>query len=336
MGDRIEGLGMAEESSNAGSQRKAGKKVDVGELLKNLKLHDSELDDVFLGKEEMGNLPMVKWMAAAKLLSRKGFSSESLKRTMLVAWNLAQEVTIRDVEPNLFTMQARCLADWKRITEEGPWLFQGCALMTEPFDGATAVPTVVSSRVQVWIQIMRIPPLYRTKEIITQLTSRVGKVMAVELMVVPLADGDFHRVRVSLDSMKPLTRFTPLTPEGQDGMFLQVQFEKIPHHCEHCGLMDHEYMECGTGEFAEEDLQFGAWLKAEEALWRPGTPGMRVPHTFSVHRQAVEEGFEMPMVAGQMQAGTQEQGGQFISGGQRSCRKQHQTHPRIDPRKRLD
>jgi hypothetical protein len=92
--------------------------------------------------------------------------------------------------------------------------------MIEPFDGAIAVPTVVPSRVQVWIQIMCIPPLYRTREIITQLASRVGKVMVVELMAVPSAEGDFHRVWVSLDSMKPLTRFTPLTPEGQARMFL--------------------------------------------------------------------------------------------------------------------
>jgi hypothetical protein len=43
--------------------------------------------------------------------------------------------------------------------------------------------------------------------------------------------------------------------------------------------MDHEYLECGTGEFEKDELQFGLWLKADEALWRPGTPGMRVLRT---------------------------------------------------------
>ncbi|KAK1627312.1 hypothetical protein QYE76_001627 [Lolium multiflorum] len=62
-------------------------------------------------------------------------------------------------------------------------------------------------------------------------------------------------------------------------MFLQVQYEKMSRHCEHCGLMDHEYLECGTGEFEEDELQFGMWLKTDETLSRPGTPGMRVLRT---------------------------------------------------------
>jgi hypothetical protein len=282
---------MAAESSNAGEGRKKGKKADVGELLKNLKLHDSELDDVFLGKEDVGKLPAVKWMAAARVLTRKNFSSESLKKTMTAAWNLAHEVTFRVVADNLFTVQARCLGDWKKITEEGPWLFRGSALMTEPFDGTTMVPSVVPHKVQVWIQIHRIPPRYRTKDIITQLASRVGEVLTVEMAAVPSEAGEFHRARVSLDSLKPLTRFTSLTPEGQGRMFLQVQYEKMPRHCEHCGLMDHEYLECGTGEFEEVELQFGVWLKADEAFWRPGTPGMRVIRTYERTPAAGGRGF---------------------------------------------
>jgi hypothetical protein len=150
--------------------------------------------------------------------------------------------------------------------------------MTEPFDGTTTVPSVVPHKVQVWIQIHRIPARYRTKDIITQLPSRVGEVLAVEMTVVPSEAGEFHRVRVSLDSLKPLTLFTPLTPEGQGRMFLQVKYEKMPCQCEHCGLLDHEYLECGT-EFEDDDLQFGVWLEAVEAFWHPGTPGMRVIRT---------------------------------------------------------
>ncbi|KAM0853885.1 hypothetical protein ACQ4PT_050782 [Festuca glaucescens] len=266
---------MAAESSSKGN-RKGVMNVDVGDLLKKLKLHDAELDDVFLGKEEVGSLPTVKWMAAGKLLTRKVFSPEHVKNTMLTAWSPAQEVSMRGVGTNIFTIQARCLGDWKRITEDGPWPFRGFALMIEPFDGSTPVPVVAPNRVQAWIQIHKIPPLYRTKEVITQLASRVGEVVAVEMMAVPTGSGDFHRVRVKLDPLKPLTRFTPLSPEGQECMYLQVKFEKLPRYCEHCGLMGHEYLQCGSGEFDESELQFGLWMKADEASWRPGTSGMRL------------------------------------------------------------
>jgi hypothetical protein len=55
-----------------------------------------------------------------------------------------------------------------------------------------------------------------------------------------------------------------------------VKYKKIPRYYEHCGLMDHEYMEYSTRESKENELQFGFWMKAEETMWHPGTPGLRV------------------------------------------------------------
>jgi hypothetical protein len=106
----------------------ARKGANVEDLLRKLKLSDVEKDGVFLDKEDRGNLPEVKWMAVGKLLTRKNFSEESLRRTMLAAWNIGHEVTFRASERNLFKIQAHCLGDWKRIMEEGPWLFRDCAL----------------------------------------------------------------------------------------------------------------------------------------------------------------------------------------------------------------
>ncbi|KAM0913525.1 hypothetical protein ACQ4PT_012094 [Festuca glaucescens] len=249
--------------------------LEVNELLKNLKLHGEELNDVVLGQEEVRRWPAVKWLAVARILTKKPFSMQPLKNTMLAAWNPAQDVTFHELEPNLFVLQAHCLGDWKRIMEDGPWLFRGCALMTEPFDGATMVPTVIPSGVQVWAQIHKIPPLFRRKEVIVQLARRVGEFISADLVAVQTMSGVFHRVRVKLDSVKPLTRFVPLALEGSDRMFLQVKYEKLPKYCEHCGLMGHTYLECGTGEHEESERQFGEWMISEEMYWKPGTPGVR-------------------------------------------------------------
>ncbi|KAM0839832.1 hypothetical protein ACQ4PT_060066 [Festuca glaucescens] len=264
-----------EESSKAGEGR-SRKEVDVDELLKNLNLHGEELHDVVLGKEEIKQWPEVKWLAAAKVLTGKSFSMQSLKNSMQAAWNPAHEVSFHALEPNLFVLQAHCLGDWNRIMHEGPWLFRGCALMVEPFDGLTMVPTVTPSSVLAWVQIHKIPPLFRNKEVITQLASRVGEVISVDLAPVQMRTGVFHRVRVKLNSVKPLMRFVPLSVEGSPRMFLQIKYEKMPKYCEHCGLMGHTYLECGTCEYVEAELQFGPWMVAEEAFWRHGTPGMRL------------------------------------------------------------
>jgi hypothetical protein len=249
--------------------------VDVDELLKNLKLHGEELNEVVLGKEEVRRWPAVKWLAAGKVLTRKTYSIQSLKNSLMAAWSTAHDVIFHEVEANLFVLQAFCLGDWKRIMEDGPWLFRGCALMVEPFDGATSIPSVIPKGVQAWVQIHKIPILFRNKEVLNLLAQRVGEIIAVEMSAVQTSGGVFHRVRVMLDSTKPLTRFVPLAMEGSERIFLQIKYEKVPKHCEFCGYMGHTYLECGSGEHEEADLQFGPWMLADETTWKPGTPGAR-------------------------------------------------------------
>ncbi|OEL13346.1 hypothetical protein BAE44_0025635, partial [Dichanthelium oligosanthes] len=39
--------------------------------------------------------------------------------------------------------------------------------------------------------------------------------------------------------------------------------------------MGHVHLDCGTGEHADEDLQFRDWMIADGETWRTGTPRMR-------------------------------------------------------------
>jgi hypothetical protein len=87
--------------------------------------------------------------------------------------------------------------------------------MLEEYDGATPLPSVEPNRVQVWIQIHKIPPLYHTEKILKQLAGKVGEVISVEMKAIPTSGGDFHRARINLLASKPLTRFVTLAPEGQ-------------------------------------------------------------------------------------------------------------------------
>ena len=254
---------MATESSKKGE--------DVESLLMKLKLSEGEKAGVILPKEVRGNLPEVKWMAVARVLTRKAFSDESLKRTMYAAWNTAREVAFNPIGRNLYVLQAFCLGDWKRIMEEGPWLFRDCALMVEEYDGASTNPPAPDA-VLAWIQIHKLPPLFRTEAILTQLAAKVGKVERVEMRVVTTDAGECHRARVRLAADEPLWRFVTLSPEGRPNMMLQVKYEKMPRFCNHCGLMGHGALECGSGEYTEDELQFGEWMLAPMETWHPSTP----------------------------------------------------------------
>jgi hypothetical protein len=153
----------------------------MDELLKNLNMHGEELHDVVLGKEEIQQWPDVQWLAAVKVLTNRKFNMQTLKNMMLEAWNPARDISFTAVRDNLFVLQAFCLGDLKKMMEEGPWLFRNCALMLEVIDGATVEPVTAPSRVQAWIQIHKIPLLYRNKKVLDQLASRVGEVVLSDL-----------------------------------------------------------------------------------------------------------------------------------------------------------
>jgi hypothetical protein len=87
-----------------------------------------------------------------------------------------------------------------------------------------------------------------------------------------------------LDADKPLMRIVSFSPEGCAKLFMQVIFEKLPKFCDHYGLMGHVVLECGTGEFSDEQLQYGDWMLAPMETWHLETPQVR--GGFSREREA--------------------------------------------------
>ena len=71
-----------------------------------------------LARAEKESLPVVKWMEVGKLLTTKQYSEQSLFATMRAAWSTTREVSFCPLGKNLFSIQAHCLGDWKRIMEE--------------------------------------------------------------------------------------------------------------------------------------------------------------------------------------------------------------------------
>jgi hypothetical protein len=123
-----------------GESSKAAGEPSLEDLLRSLDLKGEDIGGVAVGKEEIGSLKEgAKWMAVMRLLTTKKFSSASLKTAMLFAWAPAQEVTFHDLEDNRFLVQASCLGDCNRITEQGPWIFRDHGLK---FDGSCTTSTV--------------------------------------------------------------------------------------------------------------------------------------------------------------------------------------------------
>lgn len=122
---------------------------DLAVMMEELGLTEADLQDVIVEEEELLR-EATRWMALARVHTDKPYNQYWFFRNMRVAWDLAQEVKIRPLEDNLYTMQFSCLGDRERVMKEGPWNNKGKAVVLAPYDGFTKPSTIELDKIDIW------------------------------------------------------------------------------------------------------------------------------------------------------------------------------------------
>ena len=179
---------------------------DLNELLRHLEIREDEEQGIVL-EEDIEKLKAEAWWTAlAKVSSPKTFSHAASIANMKFAWSLAKEVRFKAIEENLFVVQFSCLGDWRKVMNEGPWIFRGNAVLLEEYDGITKPSKVKFKSVAMWARIYDLPTGFRTKNIGHQLGDKIGEFLKVELDDDINGWRDYLRIKVKLNLEKPLTR----------------------------------------------------------------------------------------------------------------------------------
>nr|XP_020201163.1 uncharacterized protein LOC109787013 [Aegilops tauschii subsp. strangulata] len=223
--------------------------------MEELGLKEDDLQDIVV---EDGELPKeeTRWMAIARVHTDKTYSQYWFYRSMRVVWDLAQEVKIRPLEENLYSLPFSCLGDWERVMEDGPWNFKGKAVVLSPYDGFTKPSTIELKKIDIWLRIHDLPDGYFSK--IKALSSTVGEFIFAEPKSHDF-EGNFARVRVRIDVTKPLKNVVSLVVKKKDTVervIFRIKYERLPDWCAVCGYLGHLYKECGDGVHPPKALVF--------------------------------------------------------------------------------
>lgn len=252
---------MAKEATSSGSN------PELEAMMEELGLREEDLQDVVVEEDEITDAA-TRWMAVARVHTEKPYSQYWFFRNMRVAWDLAQEVKIKPLKDNLYTMQFSCLGDWERVMVDGPWNFKGKAVVMAHYDGFTKPSSIELDKIEIWVQIHDFPEGYYPK--IKALSSTVGEFVYAEPMSQDF-EGNFARVRVKIDVTKQLKNAVSLVikkKEGVQRVIFKVKYERLPDWCAVCGYLGHTYKECGDGVHLPKALVF----KDLRATWFRG-PG---------------------------------------------------------------
>lgn len=250
-------------ASTADATVGGGKEVaDPSALLERLHLEEDERDNLVWEDEADEPDERPKWLALARVLTEKSYGQGALIADMKAAWNPARDVIWRRINPNLFSVQFQCLADWNKAIHQGPWDFKGMALVIAEYDGFKKPEMVKLDRIETWCQIHKLPDMVLKREnFVKAMAARIGEVLELQIVLPNGFVGEFVRARVRLDVNKKLTRFVSFTKAGQTD-FYQVKFEKLPVFCYNCGLLGHWHEECGTGEHNTDNMEWGLFILA--------------------------------------------------------------------------
>lgn len=123
---------------------------DVERMMAELGLKEEDLDDVIFDEKDAPPQGP-RWIALARVNTSKSYSQTWFYRNMRSAWNIAQEAKFKPLEDNLYSVQLSCLGDWERVMHEGPWNFQGDAVLLAPYDGVSKPSSIKLETIDIWI-----------------------------------------------------------------------------------------------------------------------------------------------------------------------------------------
>ena len=222
---------MADKAESSGSSELEAMMAELG-------LQEDDLQDVIVEEDELPE-EATRWMAIARVHTDKTYSQYWFFRNMRVAWDLAQEVKIKPLEENLYTLQFSCLGDWERVMEDGPWNFKGKAVVMAHYDGFTKPSMIDLTKLDIWMQIHDLPDGFFPK--IKALSATVGEFIFAEPRSQDF-EGNFARVRVKIDVTKPLKNVVFLVvrrKETLERVIFRVKYERLPDWCAVCGYLGH-------------------------------------------------------------------------------------------------
>ncbi|KAL4342534.1 hypothetical protein GQ457_08G031970 [Hibiscus cannabinus] len=140
-----------------------------------------------------------------------------------------------------FVLSGRTIRD--NVLKRGPWDFQKHWFVLEPADPACTIHDYAFRYMCILVRIHNIPLSLMTEALAHTLGACIGKVVMTDTRLEDGNMGEFLRVRVSLDTTKPLRRCVTLSRSNAKAVLCPLQYERIPIFCHGCGLIGHTVLQ---------------------------------------------------------------------------------------------
>ncbi|KAL4324997.1 hypothetical protein GQ457_11G001760 [Hibiscus cannabinus] len=217
---------------------------------------------------ELDNEPIEweeKWVVG-KLVSPRIVDGPQLIIVYFSVWKKQPLEDAASLGPNMFLFKFRKVEDKDFVLGRCPWTFDGELLALKPFDRLLTPKEYNFHPLPIWIRIYDVPLGYMNSKAGETIGNKIESHIATDLRDEMGCAGEYLRLRIEINSSKPLKRCTVLGRLMKSGQprVCMIKYERLPWFCFYCGIIGHEHQLCPEKpEGNSPPFQYGDWLRVE-------------------------------------------------------------------------
>ena len=217
-----------------------------------------------------------------KVLSDKTVNKWGVRNILRASWKEMGEIEIKWVRDNVFIITVNDESTAAKILDRVPWGVMKQHFMVKSWSQELALEEVNMYSIPFWIQLRGIPPYLSSDRNLRHIGSLIGIVEEVED---PERARGFLRIKVMINTLKPLRAGCWLPREGDKETWVEFRYERLQDFCYKCGRIGHANTECSFDAALGGNAGFGDWMQAQPVRDLIETPRLK-PFTMGERRLA--------------------------------------------------
>lgn len=208
----------------------------------------------------ISKLSTPKFAIVGKLVMKKHVSIFEVDKGLKSIWNVVNAMETTLIGDNLYCFIFQNENTVERIMDNQPWDFRGSLVLLDRINGDECPTEMALHTGPFWIQFHGLQLRAMNKAVGEDVGALIGEVLEINCDDEGQAIGQCLRVRVCLDIIKPLVRWTNINIGGFICKVL-FRYKKLADYCYVCGSLTHLEKHCPIAH--PNGLRFyGPWLQA--------------------------------------------------------------------------
>ncbi|PKI46655.1 hypothetical protein CRG98_032997 [Punica granatum] len=189
---------------------------------------------------------------------------KAISPRLLQAWNIKRGVTItpKKITEDILICMFRDERDMKHVEKGRAWSVQGAHMRLARWDKGLSLEEIKFDSITFWIQIRGIPPELLSKQNISRLAERAGKVLEIDWKDTPTLPKWYvtPRALVQVPVTRPLCPGRRINRKNGSPTWVFFIYEYLKTFCYDCEILGHDQTHC-TSEITAPLNLYGPWLR---------------------------------------------------------------------------